>query len=160
MDGLFGNAHSQPSNFTIMDSSVEKKAMWLHLLIIVGTKNTVKLWQRLFMKLLCVSSYFGNFIFGCFWRQNYQNLMLQFVCFLFCLAHLALQTESIIQKITQPKWRQTKNEVTKIYDELGICPELIEFKFYAMVWAYLINVCEWKICKWPQKSKLRSAQWF
>ena len=46
----FGNAHSQPSNFTIMDSSVEK-TMWSHLLIIVSIKNSVKLWQRLFVKL-------------------------------------------------------------------------------------------------------------
>jgi len=31
-----------------------------------------------------------------------------------------LQTENIIKKITQPKCRKTKNEVTKICDELGI----------------------------------------
>lgn len=32
----------------------------------------------------------------------------------------ALQMENIVQKITQPKWRKTKNEVTKICDEPGI----------------------------------------
>ena len=43
------------------------------------------------------------------------------VClFSFGLAHLALQTENIIQNITQPKWWKTKNEVTKICDEPGI----------------------------------------
>ena len=36
------------------------------------------------------------------------------------LAHLALQTETIIQKITQLKWWKTKNEITKICDEPGI----------------------------------------
>ena len=28
--------------------------------------------------------------------------------------------ENIVQNITQPKWRKTKNEVTKICDDLGI----------------------------------------
>ena len=40
------------------------------------------------------------------------------VYFSFCLAHLALQI--IVEKITQPKERKTKIEVTKICDEPGI----------------------------------------
>ena len=39
--------------------------------------------------------------------------------FSFRLAHLALQMEKIVQKITQPKRRKTKIEVTKICDESG-----------------------------------------
>ena len=39
--------------------------------------------------------------------------------FSFGLAHLALLTENIVQKITRPKWRKTKNEVTKRCDEPG-----------------------------------------
>ena len=37
------------------------------------------------------------------------------VCLFFILfSHLALQMENIVQKITQPKLRKTKNQVTKI----------------------------------------------
>ena len=36
------------------------------------------------------------------------------------LACLALQTETIVKKITQPKLPKTKNEVTKICNEPGI----------------------------------------
>ena len=98
-----------------------------------------------FTLLLSVSSHFGNFLFGCCWWQHYQSIMLQFVYFSFVsriglnfcltnqiricrvayfsfrLAHLALQRENIVQKITQPKWWKTKNEVTKISDVIGGC---------------------------------------
>ena len=52
---------------------------------------------------LSISYHFGNFVFGCFWRQSYQNIKQWFVSFLFRLAHLALQTENIVEKIMQPK---------------------------------------------------------
>ena len=45
---------------------------------------------------MSVSPHSGNFVFGCFWQQSYQNI-------LSIIAHLALQTENIVQKITQPK---------------------------------------------------------
>ena len=96
-----------------------------------------------FTLLLSVSSHFGNFLFGCCWWQHYQSIMLQFVYFSFVsriglnfcltnqiricrvayfsfrLAHLALQMENIVQKITQPKWQKTKNKDTKICHESG-----------------------------------------
>ena len=62
---------------------------------------------------MSISSHFGNFVSG----PKYYVIACYFS---FCLAHLALQMENIIQKITQPKWRKTKNEVIKICDELGI----------------------------------------
>jgi hypothetical protein len=37
------------------------------------------------------------------------------------LACLALQTETIVKKITQPKLQKTINEVTKICNKPGIC---------------------------------------
>ena len=37
---------------------------------------------------------------------------------------LALQTESIVEKITQPKLPKSKNELTKICNELGIKDEI------------------------------------
>jgi hypothetical protein len=40
--------------------------------------------------------------------------------FLKSLACLALQTETILKKIMQPKLPKTKNELTKICNELGI----------------------------------------
>ena len=48
---------------------------------------------------------------------NKVTKMLRNSLFLFLLAHLALQTENIAQKITQAKWQKTKYEVSKICDE-------------------------------------------
>ena len=51
-------------------------------------------------KYIRTSSLFGNFVL---WRRSYQNITLHFVYFSFHLAHLALQKENILQKITQPR---------------------------------------------------------
>ena len=66
---------------------------------------------------MSVSSHFGNFVFGCFGDKVTKKLHNSLFISLF---HPALQTENIVQKITQLKWRKTKNELTKICDELGI----------------------------------------
>ena len=71
-------------------------------------------------QLLSISSHFGNFVFGCFWATKLPKYYVIVVYFSFRLAHFALKTENIVQKITQPKWQKTKNEVTKICDEPGI----------------------------------------
>ena len=68
------------------------------------------------------SSHFGNFVSGCFWQWSYQNITYSLFIFRFILpifAHLAFQMENIGQKIMQPKWRKTKNKVTKICNEPG-----------------------------------------
>ena len=49
---------------------------------------------------MSVSSHIGNFVYGCFWQGSYQNIT---VYFSFCLAHLALQMENMVQKITESK---------------------------------------------------------
>ena len=77
------------------------------------TKNKlvlIKILTTKILNLLSVSSHFGNFIFGCFGRWSYQNIMYLFVYFSFCLAHLALQMENIIQKITQLKWWKNQKQ--------------------------------------------------
>ena len=65
----------------------------------------------LFLTLSLFSSHFYNLVFGCFWQQQYENITTQFVYFWFCIANVTLQTENIVQKIMQLKWRK-KNEVT------------------------------------------------
>ena len=59
------------------------------------------------------------FVYRWFWLmklRKYQNIA---IC-LFTFYSLSLQTKIIIKKITQPKLPKTKNEVTKICNELGI----------------------------------------
>ena len=55
--------------------------------------------------------------FWLFLVMKLQNITQQFVYSSFCLPHLALQTENIVQKITQLKWQKNQNEVTKICNE-------------------------------------------
>ena len=80
----------------------------------IGRFNFIWKWPNLIWAFhpILVTSFFG-----CFWQRSYQYIT--FVCFLFCLTHFGLKTENIVQKITQPKWWKTKNEVTKICDEPG-----------------------------------------
>ena len=49
-------------------------------------------------------------------RRSYENVYLHFFKSLACLA---LQSETIVKKITQPKSPKTKNELTKICNEPG-----------------------------------------
>jgi hypothetical protein len=60
------------------------------------------------------SSHFG---FCWFWPTKLRKCLFTFFKSLACLA---LQTEAIAKKITQPKSPKTKNELTKICNELGI----------------------------------------
>ena len=57
------------------------------------------------------------FVFRWFWPTKLQKCLLTFFKSLACLA---LQTETIVKKITQPKLPKTKNELTKICNEPGI----------------------------------------
>ena len=54
-----------------------------------------------------------------FSNHNGANVNLMFQTFFKSLACLALQKETIVKKITQPKLPKTKNEVTKIGNEPG-----------------------------------------
>ena len=48
------------------------------------------------------------------------------VCLLFIASRgQKPKTENIVQKITQPKWQKTKNQVTKICDDPGICDNCV-----------------------------------
>ena len=64
------------------------------------------------------------FIFRWFWPTKLRKY---YVIYLFTffksLACLALQTETIVKKITQPKLPKMKNEVTKICNEPGNCAQ-------------------------------------
>ena len=50
------------------------------------------------------------------------------------LACLALQTETIVKKITQPKLPKTKNEITKICNEPGIGSKLENRRYFSWHW--------------------------
>ena len=59
---------------------------------------------------------FPFFVFCWFWLTKLRKCLFTFFKSLACLA---LQTETIVKKITQPKLPKTKNELTKICNELG-----------------------------------------
>ena len=63
---------------------------------------------------------FSLFFFRWFWPTNLRKCLFTFFKSLACLA---LQTETIVKKITQPKLPKTKNELTKICNEPGISDE-------------------------------------
>ena len=74
-----------------------------------------------------------SLVFG---RRSYENMKIlrnMFVYIFKSLACLALQMETIVKKITQPKLPKTKNEVTKICNEPGISFE-IWIDFYLLTW--------------------------
>ena len=52
--------------------------------------------------LMFVSFHFGNLVFGCFWYNVTKILRNSLFIYHFRLACLALQSENIIQNITQP----------------------------------------------------------
>ena len=55
-----------------------------------------------FVQLLSFSSHFSFWLTSYKKQKHYEIVCLFFIIFHFCLACLALQTENIIQKITQP----------------------------------------------------------
>ena len=102
----------------------------------IGRFNFIWKWPNLIWAFhpILVTSFFG-----CFWQRSYQYIT--FVCFLFCLTHFGLKTENIVQKITQPKWWKTKNNVTKICDEPSII--LIHFQNLMVVFN-CVNFLNWE----------------
>ena len=65
-------------------------------------------------------SFLSHFSFFVGFGRSYENMkILCLFTFFKSLACLALQTETIIKKITQPRLPKTKNKVTKICNEPG-----------------------------------------
>ena len=62
-------------------------------------------------------SFHPIFVFRWFWQTKLRKCLFTFFKSLVCLA---LQTETIVKKIMQPKLPKTKNELTKIHNEPGI----------------------------------------
>ena len=73
------------------------------------------------------------------------------VTFLNSLACLALQTETIVKKIMQPKLPKTKNKLTKICNEPGIY-----FTFVILLRGLKVAILKWPIpWNWPFLSTLK-----
>ena len=66
--------------------------------------------------------------------KNTKILRNMFIYMFKSLACLALQTETIVKKVTQPKLPKTKNEVTNICNEPSIGSKLENKRYFSWHW--------------------------